>query len=277
MTAANENALMSILAEWQSSDSYATRFTDINTGTGSGLNGTVRLNFGTTVKDDAAADTVSAAVSTAALDWFFKGTGDVLQNVEPGEHINNNTPAAFKDRTVTSAIPEGSQATLSGTITDPDAGDSFTLVVNWGDATPAQTYTFPPGSNGLRVNVTHLYRDEGNYTIALSWTDPTGPANQATLPVTVTEIVPVVQAGGAVTMKVGSVLDRTGSFTDPAADTWTATVDYGDGAGPQPLMLQGHDFRLHHKYRHPGTYQVVVTVMDGDGAAGTDAFTVTVS
>ena len=36
MTTANESALMSILAEWQSADSYANRFSDINTGTGSG-------------------------------------------------------------------------------------------------------------------------------------------------------------------------------------------------------------------------------------------------
>jgi hypothetical protein len=34
---------------------------------------------------------------------------------------------------------------------------------------------------------------------------------------------------------------------------------------------------LHHKYGHPGTYQVVVTVTDDDGATGSDAFTVTVS
>jgi hypothetical protein len=277
MTFNDENALMAILAEWQSADSYATRFTDINTGTGGGLNGAARLNFGITVKDDSVADTITAAASSAALDWFFQGTGDVLQHVEPGEHINNNTPAAFQNRTVTSSIPEGSLATVSGTITDPNPGDLFTLVVNWGDGTPAQTYTFPASFHGQRVSVSHRYGDEGSYTIALSWTDPTGPANQATLGVTVTEVVPVVQDGGAVTLKLGGVLDRTGSFNDPSTDTWTATVDYGEGMGPQPLTLQGHSFRLHHKYPHPGTYEVVVTVMDDDGAAGTDAFTVTVS
>jgi Ca2+-binding RTX toxin-like protein len=275
MTAANEKALMSILAEWQSADSYATRFTDIDTGAGGGLNGTAKLNFGTTVTDDGAANTITAAVSGTALDWFFKGAHDVLHNVEPGEHINNNTPAAFKDRTVSSPIPEGGVATLSGIVTDPDPGDSFTLVVNWGDGTPVHTYAFPPSSHGQRVSGSHLYRDEGNYTIALSWTDPTGPANHATLGVTVTEAAPVVQAGGDATLKQDGVLDRAGSFTDPSADTWTATVDYGDGTGPQTLTLHGHDFHLHHKYQQPGTYQVVVTVTDDDGVTGTAAFTVT--
>jgi hypothetical protein len=89
MTTANETALMGILAEWQSADSYATRFHDINTGTGGGLNGTKKLNWGTTVKDDGAADTVTAAASAQALDWFFQGLGDQLFNLQPGEHVNN--------------------------------------------------------------------------------------------------------------------------------------------------------------------------------------------
>ncbi len=90
MTAANEAALMSILAEWQSSDSYATRFHDINTGTGAGLNGRAKLNFGTTVLADTKVDVLTAASSVHALDWFFQGPGDILHNVEAGEHINNS-------------------------------------------------------------------------------------------------------------------------------------------------------------------------------------------
>jgi hypothetical protein len=89
MTTANETALMSILAEWQSGDSYATRFQDINTGTGGGLNGTNRLNYGTTVKNDTVADTITAAASAQALDWFFKGSNDTIHNKENGEHVNN--------------------------------------------------------------------------------------------------------------------------------------------------------------------------------------------
>jgi hypothetical protein len=87
MNAANEAALMRILAEWQSSDSYATRFTDINTGTGGGLNGTARLN-GTTVLKNNKVDVLTGA-SLPGLDWFFQGPGDILHSVEPGEHVTN--------------------------------------------------------------------------------------------------------------------------------------------------------------------------------------------
>ncbi len=92
MTTAHELALASILAEWQSADSYATRFHDINTGTGGGLNGANKLNWGTTVKDDATPDaafTLTAAPSASALDWFFLDSNDTKVNFETGEHVNN--------------------------------------------------------------------------------------------------------------------------------------------------------------------------------------------
>jgi hypothetical protein len=276
MTIANENALMGILAEWQSADSYDVRFADINTGGGGGLNAPFKLNFGTSVTSDGAADRVTAAPLAQALDWFFKGAGDTLVNVEPGAHVNNNTPAAFNDRSVTSAIDEGSLATLSGTITVPDPHDSFTLKVNWGDGTPTQTYRFPAGSSGRRVSVTHRYRDDGTYAIQLFWTDPTGPGNQATLAVTVNNVPPTVDAGRDAEVKQGTLVIRWGSFADPGADTWKATVDYGDGTGPQRLALQGHNFLLLHYYRAKGTYQVIVTVWDDEGATGTASFTITV-
>jgi len=92
MTAANEAALMSILAEWQSTDSYAARFTDINTGAGGGLNGSNQLNYGTTVFDNTKVNTLIAQVGTAALDWFFANTAPghtTIHNLEAGEHVNN--------------------------------------------------------------------------------------------------------------------------------------------------------------------------------------------
>jgi len=83
---ANITALMAILAEWQSADSYNTRFTDINTGT---IPGGYSLNYGTTVNDDGAANVLTGAASGLALDWFFAGTLDTTINLVPGEHLNN--------------------------------------------------------------------------------------------------------------------------------------------------------------------------------------------
>jgi hypothetical protein len=92
MTAANEAALMSILAEWQSADSYSTRFTDINTGSGGGLNGTNELNYGTTVLDNGKVNTLTAQPGSAVVDWFFANTASghtTINDFETGEHLNN--------------------------------------------------------------------------------------------------------------------------------------------------------------------------------------------
>jgi hypothetical protein len=90
MTTADETALMAILAEWQSADSYATRFSKINTGVG--VPGGSKLNYGTTVKDDGSTNKLTGAISgssTPPVDWFFAGVLDTLANFETGEHKNN--------------------------------------------------------------------------------------------------------------------------------------------------------------------------------------------
>jgi hypothetical protein len=82
-------ALMTLMAEWQSADSYATRFSKINTGI-SGF----KFNYSSTVKTDSAADVLTAAGGggSPAVDWFF-GTfsagADTMVNFETGEHVNN--------------------------------------------------------------------------------------------------------------------------------------------------------------------------------------------
>jgi len=99
-----------------------------------------------------------------------------------------------------------------------------------------------------------------------------------TLQVVVRNVAPVVSAGANATIDEGSTFTGTGSFTDPRADTWTATVDYGDGSGVQPLTLNADKtFALSHRYAADGTYVVSVTVTDSDGDVGTGSRTITVN
>ncbi len=79
-------------------------------------------------------------------------------------------------------------------------------------------------------------------------------------------------------VNAGDTFTDTGSFIDPGADTWTATVDYGDGSGVQPLALNADKtFSLSHVYGVSGTYSITVTVNDGDGGVGTDVLPVQVN
>lgn len=83
-----------------------------------------------------------------------------------------------------------------------------------------------------------------------------------------------VQGGAAL---LGAFKGR-GSFTDSdfTGDTFTATVNYGDGSLPQTLKLAtGGTFKLAHKYAILGTYTVTVTVTDDQGMWGIGYATVT--
>src|SRR5439155_18061591 len=89
-----------------------------------------------------------------------------------------NAPA-FAQRAVTPLVERGTAAKLSGIITEPDAGDTFFLDVNWGDGTK-QTFTYPPGSfvsGQTQVAVQHVYRKAGNYHVRSTWRDQTGLSN----------------------------------------------------------------------------------------------------
>ena len=87
--------------------------------------------------------------------------------------------------------------------------------------------------------------------------------------VTILNVVPSVDAGAASTVDEGEVYSGSGSFVDTADDTWTATVDYGDGLGVVPLTLTGTTFALSHTYSALGVFVVSVSVTDSLGAVGT--------
>jgi hypothetical protein len=92
---------------------------------------------------------------------------------------------------------------------------------------------------------------------------------------TVGPAAPRVDAGGGGSAREGAAFTRSGSFADGGNDAWTATVDYGDGSGVQPLSLNADKtFDLSHVYADNGTYAVTVTVTDTqdhlDGAARFD-------
>jgi hypothetical protein len=112
-----------------------------------------------------------------------------VQGFQPDSaHDMTVSAPAFDNRTVTSPIARGSAATLSGIITEPDAGDTFFLDVDWGDGTPTQTFTFAPGTfvSGTTIVIAqHTYDRVGKYHIRFTWRDQTGLSNDDSLVVKV--------------------------------------------------------------------------------------------
>lgn len=98
-----------------------------------------------------------------------------------------------------------------------------------------------------------------------------------TVLISVVNAVPSISLGNSASLPQNSLFTRVGSFSDPGADSWTALVDYGDGGGPQPLVLTGNNFSLQHTYLLPGEYTLTVTVTDDDNGVGSASITVQVT
>jgi PKD repeat protein len=176
----------------------------------------------------------------------------------------------------TKTLDEGSALSLSGCFTDTSS-TSWTATVDYGDGSGVQPLAL---SANKKFALNHIYADNGRYVVTVQVRDEAGVIGTGTVQVTARNVAPKVSAGRDATLTLSggiATFSRAGSFTDPGADTWTATVDYGDGSGVQTLTLNpGKTFSLSHVFTKKGIYRVTVKVMDDDGGVGTAAFVVRV-
>ena len=99
------------------------------------------------------------------------------------------------------------------------------------------------------------------------------------IPLEARGFAPVVSLGADAALPLGTPLARAGSFVDPGlGQTWTASINFGDGSGFQPLSLNPDgSFDLNHSYSRRGTFTVTVRVVDNEGNVGTARITVTIT
>jgi hypothetical protein len=171
----------------------------------------------------------------------------------------NKPPVVSEFRDV--SLDEGVALRLAGSFTDNDASKSWTATVDWGDGAGPQRLELNADKS---FSLNHLWAAGGPYTVTVAVTDDAGATGTSSFHVTVKNIAPTVSLGSAVELAFDPTLHQTGTFDDPGTtETYTATVDYNDGSGPQALALTGRSFLLDHVYALPGTYSVIVRVSDG--------------
>jgi PKD repeat protein len=193
------------------------------------------------------------------------GTGTDTMTVT----VNNVAPIATGVSGPT-LLNEGSTGTYSLTgVTDPSPVDAGSLRYSFAMAAGglAGSYSAASTTNSFA----NLFTDNGSYTVYARVYDKDGGISPTyPLAVTVNNVAPAVSATGDSVINEGSAFSGSGSFTDPGADTWTATVDYGDGSGSHPLTLNpDKTYSLGHVYADNGSYNIVVRVTDDDGGVGT--------
>jgi DNA/RNA endonuclease G (NUC1) len=208
---------------------------------------------------------------------------DYLRTVDEVEVLSGYDLLALLEDDVEAAVESGTQPPIAaiggpaGTITE---GATFSLSAA-GSQDPNgsitdYTWDFGDGVAGSGVSVTHAYAQDGSYTVRLTLTDNDGLVDTATFTVTVANVAPVVGAVPDGSLNVGATYAVNGTFTDPGADAWTATVVWGDGSAPEVVPLSGRSFSLTHVYTAAGSYPVSISIADDDTATDT-THTVTVN
>src|SRR6266516_3742305 len=178
-------------------------------------------------------------------------------------------PAFSKDYVLT----EGQSMHLTWQFSDNDASTSWTATVNYGDGSGKQ----PLALNANKTFVLdHLYAP-GAYDLTVEVTDDAGATGSLVIHVVDPNVAPTVSLPATVNLAFSLTLDSSGTFTDPGtSETYSATVNYGDGTGTQVLPLVGGSFTLHHAYATAGSYSVAVNVTDSNGGSTTATMTVKV-
>lgn len=179
-----------------------------------------------------------------------------------------------------------------GEFTDPGWLDTHSATWDFGDGTSEPAVLVEehdsPDSTGWNIS-SHLYGDDGVYTISFTVTDDDGGTGSVTADVPVQNHPPSFDLWVSTTVNEGQPFVLGVEATDPGSDDLTIGVDWGDGTsdsqvyyndgiGPDPPSSGAGVFpfvvqtNFTHVYPDSGDYDVTVTVEDDDGGVDTKVF-----
>jgi endonuclease G len=211
--------------------------------------------------------TVAKIEQATGFDFLTVLNSSLRSALEVGDHAPN---ARY---TVSGTAIEG--ATLGF-----DASPSSDADMNRDDLGRTESlsygWQFSDGTSASGKSVTHTFPKFGTYVATLTVTDAFGWPTSVSQTLTIGDVAPVVSALPDQHLIAGETYSAAGSFGDPGMDVWTATVNYGDGAGAQPLPLVGKSFVIAHTYTTPGTFALTVSVSDDGQALGSATGTINV-
>jgi hypothetical protein len=143
--------------------------------------------------------------------------------------------------------------------------------------------TFAPWLTGTtQTSATYNGQAQHSYAFYSVATDNAGNVESKTAHAeaqTYVDSAPILSVGTDASLNEGSTFTRTLSFTDPDVnDSWTATVNYGDGSGAQSVAVHADKtIQINHLYSDKGAYRVTVAVTDSHQASDSEGFTANVA
>ncbi len=174
------------------------------------------------------------------------------------------------------AVANFTDANPNGSVGD------FSATIDWGDGTTG-TGTVVATLNGFQVEGSHLYTDEGTFSISTSIADTGGSTANTISAATIGEgdvltgqsLVMTPNAGQASVTAVFSDID---TVTD--AGDFSATINWGDGTPATAGTVSGGNGTFTvtglHSYAAPTPATVTVTLVDDPPGTATGSFTLLV-
>ncbi|ARE42344.1 hypothetical protein RGUI_4318 (plasmid) [Rhodovulum sp. P5] len=154
-----------------------------------------------------------------------------------------------------------------------------TLEFNGSPVTPGQVVTVAQLDAGLLV---YIPVADYNGTADFGWTGSDGNTFAATIAQTFIEVTPVNDPVGLAAISdqsigEGSYLNINAALADPDNDTYTITVNYGEGDPDVVFNTGSKTPQLFNFYDSEGTYTVNLSVDDNNGSVESTSFDVTVT
>jgi PKD repeat protein len=186
--------------------------------------------------------------------------------------VDNVAPVVAVPGTSPEPSDEGSSVTASAAFTDAGTLDTHQCTVDYGDGGGDEAATV---LSGVCTGPTHIYADNGSYTVTVKVTDNDGGMGSNSSSHQVDNVAPVVAVpiASPEPSDEGSSVIASATFSDVGVlDTHQCTVDYGDGSGEQAgTALNEVCTGPGHTYLDNGTYTVTVKVTDNDGGMGSNS------
>jgi DNA/RNA endonuclease G (NUC1) len=177
----------------------------------------------------------------------------------------NDAPSAYIVAPSTGS--EGTQISVSGSATDPDADETFTF--SW-----VVTKSGSPYATGSGTPFSFTPDDNGTYVVTLTATDSHNGSGSTSASIAVSNVAPSIGSvtGPTAPLPLGNSATITVTYSDPGtADTHTATLTWDDGSNSTVACSAG-TCSASHTYANAGVYGVAITVADDDGGKATSRF-----
>jgi PKD domain len=254
---------------------------------------TCTLNFddGSPVANGTVSETPGTGTCTATHTFTVSGTHTVVVTVrdDDGGTGSDSVRVVVNSPPVVSAGgpysgQEGATISIAGSVTDPDGpnlSQTWTIAPQSG-VDPGATCAFGDAS---AVSTTVRCTDDGTFTLTLTGTDGFNPPVAKSTTLTLFNVAPEVHfsapANGSV-VATGAPVAFTAPFTEAGTnDTHTCTFDFDDGTpiadGSVTETPGSGTCAGSHPFTVAGTHNVLVTVVDDDGASGTAVVRVVVN